>query len=360
MLRLSLTNLRRRGFTLVELLVVMMIMITLLAIATAAIKINIDADRVRGAARSVQSYFLGGRDRAIYAKAPRGVRLILNTASNSANPRTVSSMVFIEPTDPWVGQVQIMPFNTAMPWNSVTNPMNRVRLRNVNEVPNWQQLNARNLLVDAARPRIQIPATDRGVWYTIATVDVAGAFQDVILTTEYRNPNSTALNDETAQIELPPVPIPNEEPFQLPRNVVIDLDACSSNRNFTPPNKLPGTWTYANPAGPPPAFLYRKQLDVLFSPRGAVTGPSASSGVIHLYVTEQAAADNQLDAAYTGGGPIAIPDKFAVSIFTRTGNIIVSPINATDAFNNGSGAVGADGIADDPFFYPERGEVAGR
>lgn len=334
---------RQYGFTLIELLVVMLIMITLVAITAAAIKINIDADRVRGAARAVQSYILGARDRAIYAKEPRGVRLILN----ASNPRSVSSLVFIEPTDPWVGQVQLLPFDTANPWNASTNPMTRVRLRNTNDVPNWLQLNQRNLLVSYAHPRIQIPASDRGVWYTIDTVDVLGTYQDIILTTPFRNPNETGLNDETAQIELPPAPIPNEEPFQLPRNVVIDLDACSSNRTAFPGNKLPNSWKNFSTS----PFSYKKQLDLLFSPRGSVTGASAASGLIHFYITEMTAADLQLDAAYVGTNP-PIPDKTVVTIFTRTGNVIASPVNTTDANN--------DGVADDPFFFPERGEVAGR
>ena len=334
---------RRYGFTLIELLVVMLIAIVIVAITTAAIKVNIDADRVRGAGRSFQSYLLGARDRAIYAKQPRGVRLILN----SANPRTVSSVVLIQPTDPWSGQVQLLPFNTNQPWDSSTNPMKRVRLRNTNDVPNWLQLNQRNLLVSESHPRIKIPASNRGVWYIVDTVDVAGNFQDLILTTEYRNPNPTGVNDETAQIELPPSVVPNEEPFQLPRNVVIDLDACSTNRSTLPGNKLPNAWKNFSHS----PFSYKKQLDILFSPRGAITGTAAASGLIHFYVTESAAADLLLDAAYNGTSP-PVPDKNVVTVFTRTGNVITSPINTTDANN--------DGIADDPFYYPERGEVAGR
>jgi prepilin-type N-terminal cleavage/methylation domain-containing protein len=334
---------RRHGFTLVELLVVMSIMITLLAITATVIKINTDADRVRGASRSIQSYLLGARDRAIYAKQPRGVRLILN----ASNPRTVSSMVLIQPTDPWNGQVQLWPFDTTQPWNSVTNPMTRVRLRDTKTVPNWLLLNQRNLLTTASHARIKIPANNRGVWYVIDTVDVAGANQDLILTTAYRNPNPNGVNDEPAQIELPPSVVPNEEPIQLPRNVVIDLDACSTNRSTQPGNKLPNVWKNFSTS----PFSYKKQLDLMFSPRGSVTGTAAASGIIHFYITEMTAADLQLDAAYVGTST-PIPDKNVVTVFGRTGNVITSPISTVDLNN--------DGIADDPFFYPERGEVAGR
>ncbi|WP_373649196.1 Tfp pilus assembly protein FimT/FimU [Schlesneria sp. DSM 10557] len=340
-----------QGFTLVELLIVMSLMITLLAIAAATIKVNMDADRVRGAARSIQSYLLGARDRAIYAKQPRGVRLILNPT----NPRTVSSMIHIQPTEPWNGQVQLLPRDPMQPWNSLSNPMVRVRLRFPATLPNWQQLNQRNLLTSNAHPRIKIPATNLGVWYVIDTLDLNGANQDILLTTPYRNPNPTGINNEPAQIELPPSPVPNEEPMQLPRGVVIDLDACSTHRTDSPGNKLPNVWKNFNSS----PFAYKKQLDIMFSPRGSITGTAAASGIIHLYVTEMTAADLQLDAAYSGSDP-AVPDKNVVTIFSRTGNVITSPVNSTDVINNQDGSNSPDGIADDPFFYPERGEIAGR
>ena len=96
--------------------------------------------------------------------------------------------------------------------------------------------------------------------------------------------------------------------------------------------------------------------------RGGVTGLAAASGVIHFYLTEQAAADLTLNAGFRDNPAAAlpggidpstpIPDKMLVSVFTRTGNVVVSSVNATDT--------NADGIADDPLFYSERGEVAGK
>jgi hypothetical protein len=105
-------------------------------------------------------------------------------------------------------------------------------------------------------------------------------------------------------------------------------------------------------------------MDIMFSPRGAVTGPSAGAGVIQLYLTDQAGADLGLDPAYgvnaTGSVDPPIPDKILVSIFTRTGNVNVTPVLTTDARNNYSGAATPDGYADDPFYFSERGEVAGK
>ncbi|HET6424361.1 MAG TPA: prepilin-type N-terminal cleavage/methylation domain-containing protein [Planctomycetaceae bacterium] len=350
------------GFTLLELLIAISIMLILLAITATAIRVNNEADRIRGGARTLQSYLLGAKDRAIYAKAPRGVRLL----RDPNNPRAISSVVYVEPTPPENYTVDVIPFNTAAPYSS-SNPMRRVRLPtttnfNARDAGDWRLLVTRGMLT--AGLRMKIPANDRGTWYVIQSVDVSGSNQDIVLTTEIRNPSTTGTLRDTAQIELPPAVVQNAEPVQLPRGVVIDLDRSG--------------YRQPNPAAPPPVLFtpkfpsgwadssgnYIQRMDIMFSPRGAVTGPSAGSGVIHLYVTDQAAADLGLDPAYgvnaTGSVDPPIPDKALVSIFTRTGNVTVSPVNTTDARNNYTLAPGADNYADDPFYFSERGEVAGK
>ncbi len=346
------------GFTLLELLIAVSILLILLAITATAIRVNNNVDRVRGAGRTLQSYLLGAKDRAIYAKKPRGVRFL----RDETNPRTVASMVYVEPTDPWQGQVSILPADGfAANWNSATNPMRRVRLRDTNQIPNWTQLANRGLLT--AGLRMRIPANSRGTWYVIQSIDVLGANQDVYLTTEIRNPVATGQLFDQAEIELPPSVVQNAEAVQLPRGVVIDLDRCSANPSAAngAGARLPPAWRVGPPVGSA-SFSYTNRMDLMFSPRGGVTGLAAASGVIHFYLTEQAAADLTLNAGFRDNPAAAlpggidpatpIPDKILVSIFTRTGNVVVSPVNATDT--------NADGIADDPLFYSERGEVAGK
>ncbi len=347
------------GFTLLELLIAVSILLILLAITATAIRVNNNADRVRGGARTLQSYLLGAKDRAIYAKSPRGVRFL----RDGTNPRTVTSMVYIEPTAPWQGQVRIIPADGVLAnWNSATNPMRRVQLRDLNQVPNWQQLQSRGLLT--AGLRIRIPANSRGTWYVIQSVNIVSSGpQEVYLTTEIRNPVSTGELFEQAEIELPPSVVQNAEPVQLPRGVVIDLDRCSANPSAVngAGARLPAAWRVGPPEGAA-SFSYTNRMDLMFSPRGGVTGSSAATGIIHFYVTDQAAADLTLNAGF-GDNPAAalpagidastpIPDKVLVSVFTRTGNVVVSPVNTTDG--------NANGIADDPFYYSERGEVAGK
>ncbi len=338
------------GFTLLELLIAVSILLILLAITATAIRVNNNADRVRGGARTLQSYMLGAKDRAIYAKAPRGVRFL----REGTNPRTVTSMVYVEPTEPWQGQVRIIPVNESLSWNSLTNPMRRVRIEYPEQIPNWAILQSRGMLT--AGLRVRIPANSRGTWYVIQSVSISGNIQDLLLTTEIRNPVSTGILREQAEIELPPSVMQNAEPVQLPRGVVIDLDRCSANPVSAPGGRLPAAWRVGPPVGTA-SFSYTNRMDLMFSPRGGVTGLAAASGIIHFYLTDQAAADLILDASYgvnaTGTLDPPIPDKFLVSVFTRTGNVVVSPVNTVDSSP-------ANGIADDPFFYSERGEVAGK
>lgn len=352
----------RTAFTLVELLVVLVVMLLLVAMTASAVNVGYSRDRVRGAARQIQSYLMGARDLAIYAKAPRGVRFL----ADPTNPRQVSSMVLVQPTEPWNGRVQILPNDNSLAWNSSTNGLLRVRLNDTNRSPNWIELRDLGLLQVGAR--IRIPGNDRGTWYVVGSLDLPASLptsdpQDLILTTAYRQPPpqaSPATISETAEIELPPSIVPGKQPVQFSKGAVIDLDRCgvdtsASNIVYQYGTKLPLGWKIPNNATPPTAFRYISTMDVMFSPQGAITGLAASKGIIHLYITEQAAADLGLPAYYDpeipatwpGTPPSApfesVPDKNAVSIFTRTGGVIASPIFPAD-----------------PFRYAERGEVAGR
>jgi prepilin-type N-terminal cleavage/methylation domain-containing protein len=70
----------RRGFTLVELLVVMVIILAISVVALPSV-IHAIGDRQMGeAARLVQASLAGARDAAIHANAPRGIRLLPDPA----------------------------------------------------------------------------------------------------------------------------------------------------------------------------------------------------------------------------------------------------------------------------------------
>src|SRR5690606_11034169 len=80
------------------------ILLILAVMTVSAVNLAWDTDRVRAGARQIQSYLAGARDRAIYAKAPRGVRFILDASSSTATGGpafAVRSMVYVQPVEPW-------------------------------------------------------------------------------------------------------------------------------------------------------------------------------------------------------------------------------------------------------------------
>ena len=388
----------RSGFTLVELLVVVGLLLLLAVMTASAVNLSINNDKVRGGARQVQSYLAGARDRAIYSKQPRGVRFLLDSTNN----RTVSSMVYILPTDPWTqGVIRLERNGSGGPVTVVRGFDNDPNLSFVYPT-GWKDLYNRHLLTDGAR--IRIPA-DGGIWYTITNTQALANSSDpgvgaanyvaprLYLTTPYaeaaNNPDTTSLTafldggPTTYQLELPPSVMPNQEPVVLPKGAVIHLDRCSTVRGavnhleqadantyaFNRGDRLPSSWkrtpsvtTPDAPSGDPSGFDYTNQMDVMFSPRGIVIGPAAQRGIIHLYIGDQKDADR--DRIYWSN-PSSYPtvsapeygvwtdpssngyergDKVILTIFTRTG-----AVSTHSVFSN-----------TDPFKFAETGEVAGK
>ena len=148
---------------------------------------------------------------------------------------------------------------------------------------------------------------------------------------------------------LNPTVLPNQEPRQLPRAVVIDLN--NSVR--------PDSW------GTPGSY---GTMDVLFSPNGTVTGLAASAGVIHLVVADQVDVDRKIPPGYLKyNDPTDTPDvgevlregnARIVSLRTQTGNISVHNVDPTDVFINSTGNSGMDDIPDDFLNFAAKGETA--
>lgn len=373
----------RSGFTLVELMMVIGLVLLIAVMTASAINLSVSGDKVRGGARQVQSYLAGARDRAIYSKAPRGVRFLLDSTNN----RTVSSMVYIAPTEDWTqGSIQLE-------WDtSVVPPLVRVvrGFDNSSGIINptgWLGLYQQGLLKDGQR--IRIPNDNTGEWYSIDTSLMVSASPDgsdglnppkLILTTPYARPGTTdptttvpafspGQGPTTYRLELPATVLANQEPVLLPKGCVIHLDRCSTDpEQFNAGtlatgrgNKLPSGWRKPTTTADTSGFDYTSQMDVMFSPRGVVIGPAAQAGIIHFYLGDQKDAD--LDRLYWSTtssyptfsapeyGAWADPmspnyergDKLILTVFTRTGAVSTHPIHPTDKFK-----------------FAETGEVAGK
>ena len=300
----------RPGFTLVELLIVIAILVILLSMTLVAVNFTRDADRVSGAASQIQSFLSGARDRAIFAKAPRGVRFFLE----ADNPRAVSSMVYIDPSENWSdGVIQLQrwdPNNDGVVIPSRDTNMDGVvdhldhlddiNGDTINDDPTlvwvvagagtgWWELKRRGMLFDGMR--IRIPKGPQGNWYPINTrlidtTSAAGDVQRLVLGIPFRDPGDTpkekaqafdAGGPEDYEIQLPPRILPME-PVILPHGTVIDLDA----------SKLPDAWRPFVPGGSQSSgnLQYSQYMDVVYSQRGNIIGSAAAGGVIHFYVCD--------------------------------------------------------------------------
>lgn len=340
---------RRAGFTLVELLVVISIMAILIVMTVTSINLALSSDLTRSASRQVQSYLAGARDRAIYAKEPRGVRFLVDPN----NPSIVTSMVYIAPSPDWSqGVIRLERIDTGT--DGVPDTILHVRGRGTD----WRFLYERGQLKEGVR--IKIPGDASGSWYTVnvAQSPIAKpppANPSSPLPTEYRTNTDEVLRLTTAyrdagtsestevvafapgsgpstyKLELPPVVLSGEEPTLLPNNACIDLD-----RSYLPDSwKVTGA-TRGDDGQPGRAGInddgnggsddageylwpgsddlrqYSSQLDLMFSPRGSISGSEAGGGKIHFVIDtiENAQSTWLADADYSEGSHVLIPARY--------------------------------------------------
>jgi prepilin-type N-terminal cleavage/methylation domain-containing protein len=380
----------RDGFTLIELLIVMSILVILLVMTAGAVRYTTNADRIKGAAAKVQSVLLGARDRAIYAKKPRGVRLFLDPLHNpnaaNSNSWGVSSMVYIDPDIKWPpdqGTVTLerpdldfdnqidntFDFDGTGP-QAFTDPEQRSLVWIVaGDIGcGWWELKRRGLLFDGVQ--IELPKGS-AQWYPVRThlIDLT-AFpkknlpqvddgrnqkERLVLQVPYSSKGDlskiVAKQPFQYQLALPPQILP-EEPVVLPDRTIIDLDR----------SKVPQSWS-ANGG---------QFMDVVFHPNGRLAGDGAF-GLTHLYISASedallinsaliadGRARNQilpdvLRATNANGLAVDyIPgDRRIVTISPQTGKITVHEVDPTDIL-----PPVPDGIADHPYRFAINGRAA--
>jgi prepilin-type N-terminal cleavage/methylation domain-containing protein len=364
----------RRGFTLVEMLVAIMIILILSAMTLALVNVSMDSDRLRSSARQVQSYLAGARDRAIFAGQPRGVRFVLNPdmrlpvdidgdgnpddvdgdGQPDERPYTVDSLVFVGDAGLARGTLRILDTGAST---------GVFLVERVRGTP-WSDLFQRALLVPGSRIRIINGSTK--VWLDIHLASYSQALAgnnrlrlgrphpDYLRGTaaghpqQPNNPDVPAQRDLEYELELAPAVLPNQEPVLLAQGIAIDLELVRLHAR----GKFPGIW-FDSTVG-----QYSPHIDVMFSPRGTVTGPAAAYGLIRFLLADVGDIERRLgfiDRDLDGNMQIdeheqSVAGKLLVTVFTRTGQISTHPVDPTD----GNG----DGFADDPFYFAEHGEVA--
>ena len=348
--RLRANPFHRSAFTLIELMVVITVMLILTTITVMSVNFSNNADRMRAGARQMQSLLGGARDKAIYAKEIRGLRLLLDPNDNHA----VSAVQYIG--SPERDTQGTLTFNQAA---APTGTGDVTGYTVAGYETRWQSLKRRGFLKVGSR--IQIPR-DTGTWYTVAVID--DTMEKLILNRPNRDLAKTTAQVNYA-LELGPGILGDSQPVQFPSGVVIDLDG----------SQVPIAW---RPSAA--AVSYPTQMDILFTPRGTVIGDCATLGMIHLHFADTGdvlnwhqiggrssanytslpfvPADDPLAPANTP--PVVARDRILVTLGTRTGAASVFHVDVTNTVVSPTSPIETNKLADDPFRFAETGEVANK
>ena len=334
----------RSAFTLIELLVVITVVLILAAVTITSFNYSINSDRMRAGARQFQSLLAGARDKAIYAKEVRGVRLLLDPNDNHA----VSGFQYIASPQKESGSLTFDPATTGDTTGFTAS---------LTPVPFWTGMLNRGFLRIGCR--IQIPR-DTGTWYTVIAIPSPGGNFLVNLNRPNLDLIGSPANVEFV-LELAPSVLGDSQPILLPRGVVVDLDGSA----------IPPSWR-------PPTFVgaYSPQMDILFSPRGTVVGDCAGLGMLHLHFADATdvlkwhSINGRNSTSFTvptsplvpannmnGATPINVVtrDRILATLSTRTGNVGVYYVDESIVSSNTTTP-----IASDPFQFAETGKVANK
>lgn len=332
----------RPAFTLVEMLVVIGILLAVTAMVVVTLRPN-DGDKMRTAGRIAQSAILGAKDRALHAKARRGFRLI-----RDPNDTTIATgFLYVQPLSMQTYPLQSIQLqrpdfdNNNVPDNANVTIVHGF-MNSTPPLPNvdWPTISP----FFSTPPRIRIPAGS-GQWYTFVMLNAAPyaiSSTDVYLqlTTPFIDqgtPGVVVSHDRvissfcSADIELGTEIIPNSQPIPLPSGIVIDLPRSSA----------------------------AAQVDMMYTPRGALYGGVAGQGLIHLLLRDIRDVTEGIDPTNVAAG-VQHRENMIVTINPQTGHCQTYPIDPADVLDNATGNAGTDGIADDLFHFAKIGSAAGQ
>ncbi|HBH54029.1 MAG TPA: hypothetical protein DDY91_19255 [Planctomycetaceae bacterium] len=358
--RFRLSSNARAAFTLTELLVVISILVLLTSIVVVAMGNTRGSDRVRSAARAGQSSILGARDRATQAKEQRGIRFI----RDPNDPTLIVGFQHVRPLPlmKYGGVDASTAFAIMRPGSSTATSPEATIIAGTGPSIDWFFSDS-NGLFDFANTRVRLSSAGSNQWYKLVPqqeqppffVVKSGSSQLMKLAVAYNSPalsvpsliaSSSQQHGVVLELQLGNEVSPFTEPMPLPTGMVIDLKWSSQSAKDLASLDSKGALS---------------QIDLMFTPRGNITGPDSVNGPIHFLIhdlQDAVSVETLGDGSTRPLSPISPrnrSDKIILTIFPATGNVQSFPIDSTDVVNNADGSAGPDGLADDLFRLARNG-----
>lgn len=265
----------RRGFTLVELLVVISLMLVLAGIMVMFWPGVNESQRAAQGASDVQGFLKIAKQRALRDQAPRGVRFFVTTVDGVAK-RVVEAQYIEQPADYVSGTVTILNGSTTATLEdggTLSNGMAQAL---------WP-----------VQPNDYLEMVSRRLVKKILSVDPSGKKMTVSFASGF-----DTVKSEYRIIRGPRVAA--EDKLTLPTDIVIDLNTNTAN-SADPVSNADG------------------DLDIMFAPSGNVIGDQASLDYVFLWVRDVA----KYPSDFFGGEPTVI------GVNVRSGVVAAYPPSQT-------------------------------
>jgi prepilin-type N-terminal cleavage/methylation domain-containing protein len=316
----SATNLTRRAFTLVELLVVMTIIVIIASITAAVLPNVLRNGKVTQAANTIQGMLLAAKQRAARDRVPAGVRFILttdtlNVPTGFASRLICTELAYVVQPDDLIITGDSLSF-ASVPSGPFVGDFQATS--SVQDYAGTMGSTATQTAEEAAVQAGDYIECAGGLIGAIMGLGGTGSAQNILYT--FSNP-SNGFPVTSYRIIRMPRRVPGEDSMKLPQDVTVlvaDVPNLAStnfaNYTFYSLN-IPSRVVPFNGVTTPPATYY---YEIVFSPSGSVVGAGTNSGgQICIFVR-----DSSRDKI-TDGEPAL------VVVNPRTGAVSVQPVNPT-------------------------------